>query len=800
MKNECCGFRYPRILLYILLAAVVAVSGCSNPEKAKADHLERGEAYLKDLKYTEASLEFRNAIQIDEKSAPAHWGLARAYEGLQRLPEMITELQKTLEHDKTHLDARVKLGNYYLAASTGYPQLLTEADRLAKETLERDPNHIEGHILMSSVFYAQKDKEKAFAELNRAIELNPQRVESYLSLARFYIITTERDKAEETYKKAISIGANSPLAHSEYGKFLVQSNRIGEAEAELNKAVEVGPNDRNARFVLASFYLVQKQLDKAEAAFKALAGLDGDKPESQVVLADFYSTVGRLDEAVKIYQDALAKSPDFMQGRYRLAELLLARGDKQGANGQIDEALKKDAHDRQALLLRARIRAQGGQAEELKAAIEDLKDVLRQEPNSRLGLYFMAQANFGLGLTDQARAFAGELEKNYPDYLPAKLMQIQLTLFNADPASQKAAITLANDLLARLNRTAPDRENTPQVLGEIQEKALLARGTAQMQLKNLAAARQDFEMARQIAPKDPGVYNSLAMVALEENKQEEALAAFDQALQVDATNFAALNGLLTVHARMGQLDKGQARLDQLIASYPNSATLHYFRGHVYRLQNNIQAAEAEFRKSLEIDSGYVASYSALGEMFINMKQEDRAIAEYQKILSIKPDNATVYTLIGMLEDSRKNFDAAADNYRKALEKDPNSVIAANNLAWLYAVTGKGNLDEALRLAQGVVQRNPNIAGFVDTLGWVYYKKNLPDLAIDQLQKAVSLDEAAARAAKSSPSATYQYHLGMALKEKGDKDGSRRALEASLRLGEQKPFAYADDARKALAGL
>jgi hypothetical protein len=52
----------------------------------------------------------------------------------------------------------------------------------------------------------------------------------------------------------------------------------------------------------------------------------------------------------------------------------------------------------------------------------------------------------------------------------------------------------------------------------------------------------------------------------------------------------------------------------------------------------------------------------------------------------------------------------------------------------------------------------------------------------------------------SPSATYQYHLGMALKEKGDKDGSRRALEAALRLGEKAPFADADDARKALATL
>jgi len=79
-------------------------------------------------------------------------------------------------------------------------------------------------------------------------------------------------------------------------------------------------------------------------------------------------------------------------------------------------------------------------------------------------------------------------------------------------------------------------------------------------------------------------------------------------------------------------------------------------------------------------------------------------------------------------------------------------------------------------------------------------KNLYDLAIDQLQKAVAVDEAAARSANSSPSATYQFHLGMALKAKGDKEASRRALEASVRLGEQKPFPYANEARQALASL
>jgi tetratricopeptide (TPR) repeat protein len=797
MKNECCGFRRYRSLLCLLLAAVIGLSGCTSAEKAKAEHVSRGEAYLKELKFQEASLEFRNALQIDNNFAAAHWGLARAQEGLQRYPEMIDSLRKTLELDKSNLEARIKLGNYYLAASMGRPELVAEAERLAKETLERDANNIEGHILMGSILFARNDKEKAFAELNRAIELNPNRVESYLSMARFYIVTKERDKAEELYKKAIAINGNSPLAHSEYGKFLVQGNRMQEAEAALLKSVEVGPTDRNARFVLASFYLVNRQLDKAENEYKALAALDKDKPESQMVLADFYSTVNRVDDSIRIYQDLVSKSPDFLQGRYRLAEILLTKGDVQGATAQIDEALKKEKNDRQALLLRARLRMQKQQPEALKAAIEDLKEVLRQEPNSRAGLYFMAQANFSLGLIDQARAFAGDLERNYPDYLPAKLMQLQINLTSGDP---KIVVSLASELLNRLSKTAPDRDNSPQLLAEITQKSYLARGAAQLQMKNLPAARQDFAAAQQIGPNDPTPHNNLALVSVEENKPEDALASFENALRVDATNFVALNGIITQYAKSKELDKAHSRVDQALSAYPNVSWLHFLKGQVYGYQGNGQAAEASFRRALEIDPNYLPAYSALAALFINTKQEDRAIAEYKKILEIRPDNATVYTLIGMLEDGRQNYDAAIENYRKALERDPNSAIAANNLSWLYAVTGKGNLDEAVRMAQTVVQRNPNVAGFVDTLGWVYYKKNLYAAAVEQLQKAIVLDEAAARAAKVPPSPTYRFHLGMALKGNGDKDGSRRALEAALRLGEQKPFAYAEEARKALATL
>jgi len=210
--------------------------------------------------------------------------------------------------------------------------------------------------------------------------------------------------------------------------------------------------------------------------------------------------------------------------------------------------------------------------------------------------------------------------------------------------------------------------------------------------------------------------------------------------------------------------------------------------------------EAELNKSLELDPNYLASYSTLAALYIQSNQQDRAIAQYQKIISLRPENATPYVLIGMLEDQRKNYDVAADNYRKALEKDPTSVIAANNLAWLYATTGKGNLDEAVRLAQGAVQKSPNVSGFVDTLGWVYYKKNLHSAAVEQLRKAIFLNEAEARLTNGAPAASYHYHLGMALKEKGDKEESRRELQTAIKLAEKSPFADVEEAKKALATL
>ncbi len=798
MKNHECRRKFYTLPLFTLLvAAALLIAACTTPEKAKAQHVARGQALLKDKKFQEASLEFRNALQIDEKLADAHWGLANAYEGLQRYQEAFEEMKQVAILDANNLDVRVRLGNYYLMGGKQSPTAVSEAERLAKEVLQKDGNHIEGHILMGSVLFAQDHRPEAFAELNRAIEIDPKRVESYLSLARFHAQSNDPTTAESIYQRAISVNGSSALAHYEYGKFLVQIKRLDNAETEFQKAVQVDGANREARFILASFYLVNRQFPKAEEAYKALAELDKDKPEGRSVLADFYSATGRVDEAMAIYKEVVEKSPDYTSARYRLAEAMLVRGDADGAKNEIANILKKDAKDRQAMILRARIGMQSGEPNDLKAAIEDLREVLKQEPNSRTALYFIADANFRLGQMDQARSFAGDLERNYPDYLAGKLMLVRIELASGDA---KSALQSATQLQERLAKASPDRDTSPQMLADLQANTMVAHGSAALQLRDAKTARKDFLAALAAAPRSTDIYVNLASVALAENKADEAISFYNSALGIDSANFNSLRGLITIYAAQSKIDQAHARIDQALASQPNNASLHFLKGQVYGFERNAQGAEAEFRRALEIDSNYLAAYSALGALFVNTNQQDRAIAEYQKIVERRPDNAAAYTLIGMLEMNRQNFDAAVDYFRKAVAKDGNSVFAANNLAWIYAVYGKGNLDEAVRLAQGAVQASPGVPSFSDTLGWVYYKKGLYGAATEQLQKAVSVDEAAARSTNGVASPTYRFHLGVALAAKGDKAGARREIEAALRLSEKTNFPEVEEARKVLATL
>ncbi len=796
-------------LLVTVLAAALFAAGCSDPEKAKAEHVSKGEAHLKERKFEEATIEFRNAIQIDDQLVAAHWGMVRAYEGLERFPEALEELGRVIQLDANHSESRIRMGNYMMLFK---PARIDDAERLANEVLEKDPNNPEGHILMATVLFArdpEKNRQEALSRLNRAIESDPKRIESHLSLARFYEQIGDTAKTEETIRRAIATDDKSSLGYVSLAGFMARQRRNDEAEAALKKAVETAPNDRTSHLMLASFYHINtKQLDKAEAAYKAAAAIDSDNPESRVVLGDFYSTVGRFDEAANVYREILAKSPDFNKGRYRLSEVLLQKGDKDGASKMVDEILQKNDRDLEARLMRARINVQNG---EHKKAIEDLKEVLSMDARNRNGLYFMAEANLRSGQVDQARTYAGDLERYYPEWAPAKMLQVQMALVAGDA---QAAQRQATELLGNLSKPTQVSQLTPQLLSEMQLKALSARGSANLQLKKIDEARTDFEAARNMAPNAPAVYNNLAAVALNDKKVDEAVENYERALQLDTANLDALNALTNVYFAQRRLEQAHARIDQALAAQPRNPALHLLKAQAFgmrepgmmkseaELQESTRNVEASLRRAIEMDDRYLPAYRALASLYINTNQPDRALAEFRKVSEREPGDAMSHTMMGMVEYGRNNHDAAVENYKRALEVDPEQPFAANNLAMLYADQGKGNLDEAVRLAQSIVQKFPDQPGYIDTLGWVYHKKGLHLAAVEQLQRAV--DKSVERKADNS---LYRFHLGMALAGAGQKAEAKRELQTALRLAEEeskrpgaRPFAQAEEARQALATL
>jgi tetratricopeptide (TPR) repeat protein len=783
--QECPRARSPRALLAVLLACLVAfAAACSNPEKAKAEHVARGETFLKERRWQEASLEFRNAIQIDENLAAAHWGLAQAYEQLGRGSEYIEELQRAVKLDPANVQARLRLANGYLAAYGKQKQadFLAEAERLANEIAAREPNSPDGRILQANVVFFKGDAAKAEQMIKEAVALDPKRVESYMGLARFYLQTNRPEDAERVYKEAISVNDRSSLAHVEYAKFLTQSGRGDDAEAQFRKAVEVDPQNRDVRWVLASYYLVNNK-PGAEEAYKAWAQLDWDKPEGKARLADYYATVGRFDEAAGLYQQIVKESPDYTRGHYRLGEISLQRGDTQAATNYAADLLKRNEKDADALFLRARANVAKGR---LKDALADLKTVLDAEPRSKLGLFFMADALYRDGQLEQARARAGELERYYQDFLPAKLIQVQIGLDSGDAEGSKRA---ADELLKRVQSAPTSGDMTPQILADVKTNALLLRGKSALRLavqtpSQVGAARADFEAARQSAPNSPVPHVNLADAAAAEKKWDEAAQHLDRALALDRSNFEALTALINLGVATGRVAEVRTRIEQLADEQPTSARVQYLLGQSYRAgaqqtPADPQRAEAALRRAVELDADFVPAYTALAEIYFNTQQPDRAIDEYKKITERRPEDFVAMRNIGLIEAGRNNLDVAAEYYRRVLSIRPDEPVAANNLAALYGDHGKGNSEEAMRLGQDVVRRFPNEPGFADTLGWVYFRRGLYRDSVEQLRRAV--DGAVKRGGDNS---LYRWHLGAALAKNGDKAAARRELQKSLELAAQ----------------
>ncbi|HKK67097.1 MAG TPA: tetratricopeptide repeat protein, partial [Bacteroidales bacterium] len=164
---------------------------------------------------------------------------------------------------------------------------------------------------------------------------------------------------------------------------------------------------------------------------------------------------------------------------------------------------------------------------------------------------------------------------------------------------------------------------------------------------------------------------------------------------------------------------------------------------------------------------------------------DNAISQYKALIGQRPDIASPHDLLGTLYEKQGKYDLAESHYKKALDIDSAFIPAMNNLAYLYAQLDK-ELNKALDLARGAKKKMLNNPAIADTLGWVYYKKELYDSAIGEFESCVE---------QEPHNPIFHYHLGLAYNKKWKHKQAEIEFKKALEI--QSDFKGADDARQKL---
>ena len=750
------------IVLIVVCLTAPGVSGCSgNADDQTAKAFERGEQYFADGRYAEATVEYRRALQLDPKMGRARFKLAEAYAASKDLKSAYPEYVRARDLLKDDIEVQVKAGNMLLLG-----RRFQEAKETARIILQKDANNLQGLLLLGNALAGLRDLENAIAVTRRAVELQPDRAGVYANLGVLELAKGDHDEAEQAFAKAVERSPTEPSALISQANFYRAVGNFAAAERSLRRALAVAPTDPRTNRALAVHYLYTNRPDLAEPPLKFLA--EGQKDiRARLDLADFYFEMRRFDDARKVLRDVIATTPGF-ESQSRMALVEHASGRVTEAHAVLRQVLKKEPNHSAALALEARFLLRENRTTD---ALRVVRQALRADPQ-------LPEAHYALGLIHMARQDPEEARRAFVEVLAVDPLatgaKLELAKLHAKRGELDTAIGYAQDTIS----TEPDN---------LEARLTLAR-TLMIRPEDRPKARAIIQQLLTNYPASAAVYAALASFHIANDQRAQARAQFERALQLDPLHLEALTGLITLDLADKAPQRAWSRLYPLLKQHPTDHELTLIAAKFAIAVGDSKGAEQYLRRALAISPADMEPYSLLGRLLVAQGRLKDATREFAQVVERDPSSVSGHTMMGMLLHAQKDAKGAAYHYQKAVDADPDAAAAANNLAWLFAESDV-NLDAALQLAQSARNRLPKVPQISDTLGWVYYKKEMLPLAISSFEQSIQADP-------NDP--IVHYHLGLALAKSGEDAKARVALQRALTLAPN--FPRADDAKRVLAKL
>jgi tetratricopeptide (TPR) repeat protein len=451
-----------------------------------------------------------------------------------------------------------------------------------------------------------------------------------------------------------------------------------------------------------------------------------------------------------------------------MAGLLSAEKKPAEAYKVIDEILAKNPADAQALVLRARLEQNEGKRD---LAMTSAQRAAKASPNSVAAHFLLGELHAARGQTEEAIAAFNEVLRLNPSVVGAQLELARLNLTRAGGGA--TSVGYSEQVLAR----QPGNPLARLTL----VRGLLAQG-------DVARAEREMQTLVKRFPNAPSVQAQMGTVALAKRELTTARQHYERALAIDPNFVDAIYGLVTLDMAGRRIEAAKALVAAKLAARPDEPRLIELAARTAMATNDSATAEQHLRRLIEIAPERLTAYGLLAQLYVRERKLDQARNELSRLAALQKRPVGAQTMIGMLYQQEGRSDEARKIYEQVLVYEPRAAVAANNLAWMMAERND-NLDLALKYAQTAKEVLPDQPEVNDTLGWIYFKKDLPSMAIGPFQLAIE---------KDPNNAVYHYRLGLAHQKAGDNVKARQALQQALKLNPG--FPQAADAKSRLAGL
>ena len=579
-------------------------------------------------------------------------------------------------------------------------------------------------------------------------------------------------KAIEAYKKAYALDAKSPVIGERLAEMYWKAQRTREAESEAKDILKRDPNNVPSRRLLGRIYLrslgeVNSGSSQSETASKAIEQfreinrLDPTDTESALWLARLYRLKNEHDKSEEVLRGILKTDPDNEQAVEQLTQLLLDEGKSEDAVSLLEGITQ---HSSSPVLMDLLGDAYT-QAHELPKAETAYRKAVEMDPSELSHQRGLAQTLFSEEKYSEALKVYQKLSDLMPDdsdvYL--RIAQIYRELHQLDKAEEN---------LVKARQYAPGNVEVMYNEGMLYE----SQGRYEDAIRVLSEAVTGIKGQSAMPSRRRTLsilYQQLGQLYREDQNYQAAVYTFEElGHQGEEEDRRARLMIMDTYRAAKDLAKALQTGKEAMAKYPADPGIR--TSYALLLGENEQTDDAVkiLRAQLHGDTSDRDTYLNIAQVYERgrrYKQAEESARAAETLPGQPHDNEMVWFLLGAIYERQKLYDRAEEEFNKVLAVNPKDAPVLNYYGYMLGDLGI-RLDEAQSLVERALKEDPYNGGYLDSLGWIYFKENRAVDAEAMLRKAL---------ARESHDPTIHAHLGDVYAKLGRPELAAAEWEKSL---------------------